>query len=90
MSDFLTGEGFRGLSQAFGWPRVNHWLPWLAHFDRPHLTEAAWATCQERAIIPYSDLPALRQQQQAAPRRAGLHRGVRSRRLAISAAGFMA
>ncbi|MEL5546883.1 DUF4865 family protein [Serratia nevei] len=67
MSDFLTGEGFRGLSQAFGWPRVNHWLPWLAHFDRPHLTEAAWATCQERAIIPYSDLPALRQQQQAAP-----------------------
>ncbi|HIF6760239.1 TPA: DUF4865 family protein [Serratia marcescens] len=67
MSDFLIGEGFRGLSQAFGWPRVNHWLPWLAHFDRPHLAEAALATCQERAIAPYSDLPALRRQQQAAP-----------------------
>ena len=67
MSDFLTGEGFRGLSQAFGWPRVNHWLPWLAHFDRPHLAGAAWATCQERAIASYSDLPALRRQQQAAP-----------------------
>ncbi|WP_274851090.1 hypothetical protein [Serratia marcescens] len=39
------------------WPRVNHWL---THFDRPHLAEAAWATCQEQAIIPYSDLPALR------------------------------
>lgn len=52
MSDFLTGEGFRGLSQAFGWPRVNHWLPWLTHFDRPHLAEAAWATCQEQIIAP--------------------------------------
>ncbi len=67
MSDFLTGEGFKGLSQAFGWPRVNHWLPWLTHFDRPHLAEAAWATCQEQIIAPYSDLPALRRQQQAAP-----------------------
>ncbi|PYB20851.1 DUF4865 family protein [Serratia marcescens] len=67
MSDFLTDEGFRGLSQAFGWPRVNHWLPWLAHFDRPHLAGAAWATCQEQIIAPYSDLPALRRQQQAAP-----------------------
>lgn len=46
------------------WPRVNHWL---THFDRPHLAEAAWATCQEQIIAPYSDLPALRRQQQAAP-----------------------
>ncbi|MGK0684053.1 DUF4865 family protein [Serratia marcescens] len=48
------------------WPRVNHWLPWLAHFDRPHLAGAAWATYQERAIASYSDLPALRRQLQAA------------------------
>lgn len=46
------------------WPRVNHWL---THFDRPHLAEAAWATCQEQVIAPYSDLPALRRQQQVAP-----------------------
>ena len=46
------------------WPRVNHWL---THFDRPHLAEAAWGTCQEQATIPYSDLPALRRQHQAAP-----------------------
>ncbi|CAI0822300.1 Uncharacterised protein [Serratia quinivorans] len=34
MSDFLIGEGFQGLSRAFGWPQVRQWLPWLTHFDR--------------------------------------------------------
>lgn len=90
MNDFLAGEGFRGLSQAFGWPRVNHWLPWLTHFDRPHLAEAAWATCQEQAIIPLQRSPCAASATAGGARRAGLHRGVRPRRVAVSAAGFMA
>jgi hypothetical protein len=67
MSDFLAGEGFKGLSQAFGWPRVEHGLPWLTYFDRPHLSAAAWATQQTQAITPYSDLLRLRRQLRAAP-----------------------
>ncbi|QUY49679.1 DUF4865 family protein [Serratia plymuthica] len=67
MSDFLTGDGFRGVSQAFGWPQVTHWLPWLTHFDRQRLAEATCATRQTLPIAPYSDLAALRRQQQADP-----------------------
>ncbi|MNG69851.1 hypothetical protein D3C79_282220 [compost metagenome] len=63
MSDFLTGDGFRGVSQAFGWPQVTHWLPWLTHFDRQRLAEATCATRQTLPIAPYSDLAALRRQQ---------------------------
>ncbi|CAI0776434.1 DUF4865 family protein [Serratia grimesii] len=67
MSDFLSGEGFMGLSRAFGWPHVRQWLPWLTHFNHPQLTEATYATRQTLPIAPYSDLHVLRQQQQAAP-----------------------
>lgn len=66
MSDFLVGEGFKGLSQAFGWPQVRQWLPWLAHFDYPRLGEATCATRLILPIEPYSNLPILRQQQQVA------------------------
>lgn len=67
MSDFLIGEGFQGLSRAFGWPQVRQWLPWLTHFDRLRLSQATCATRQTWPIAPYSDLNALRQRQWVAP-----------------------
>ncbi len=67
MSDFLTGNGFRGVSQAFGWPQVNHWLPWLVAIELPALAEARFATLTSQPIAPHSDLALLRSQQQASP-----------------------
>ncbi|AHG21741.1 D-amino acid aminotransferase [Chania multitudinisentens RB-25] len=67
MSDFLSGNGFRGVSQAFGWPQVNHWLPWVVSLVPENLAEARYATLEYRPIAPYSDLAQLRSQQQANP-----------------------
>jgi hypothetical protein len=67
MSDFLIGEGFKGLSRAFGWPQVRQWLPWVTHFDRLRLSQATCATRQTWPIAPYSDLNVLQQRQWVAP-----------------------
>ncbi|MFC0229414.1 DUF4865 family protein [Serratia aquatilis] len=67
MSDFVCGSGFRGVSQAFGWPRVDCWLPWLVQIDRQGLTDAHFATSEYQPILPHCDLSLLRSQQQANP-----------------------
>lgn len=67
MNDFLTGDGFRGVSRAFGCPQVSHWLPWLVEFERTGLAEARFATLAYQPIAPYSDLALLRSQQRATP-----------------------
>ncbi|KFK95565.1 MULTISPECIES: DUF4865 family protein [unclassified Serratia (in: enterobacteria)] len=67
MSDFLTSNGFKGVSQAFGWPQVNHWLPWLVKIAPENLAEARYATLECLPIAAYSDLALLRSQQQANP-----------------------
>lgn len=67
MSDFLSGSGFRGVSQAFGWPQVDCWLPWLVQIAQQALSDAHFATCEYQPISPHCDLPLLRSQQQANP-----------------------
>jgi len=67
MSDFLTGNGFRGVSQAFGWPQVSHWLPWVVKMVPENLAKARYATQECQPIAAYSDLTLLRSQQQANP-----------------------
>lgn len=67
MNDFLTGNGFKGVSQAFGWPQVSHWLPWLVQIAPENLAEARYATLEYQSIAAYSDLTQLRAQQQAEP-----------------------
>lgn len=67
MSDFLTGSGFQGVSQAFGWPQVSHWLPWMVQIVPENLADARYATLECLPIAAYSDLAQLRSQQQAAP-----------------------
>lgn len=67
MSEFLLGQGFVGLTQSFGWPQVDHWLPWLTHFDRAQLSHARFASIERRPIAPFSNLSRLRSRQRADP-----------------------
>lgn len=68
MSDFLTGKGFLGVSQAFGWPQVRHWLPWRVDIEQSALGTARFATLAYQAIAPHSDLAQLQSQRLADPR----------------------
>jgi hypothetical protein len=57
LNDFLSGPGFAGVAQAFGWPEVKIWPVWHAEFSAPAaLTEARYATRTIETIVPYSDL----------------------------------
>jgi len=58
MSGFLTGRGFAGVSDAFGWPQVRVWIvwrAWLAH----DVERAKFATREIAPIAPYAPLDAL-------------------------------
>ncbi len=54
-SDFLTGPGFEGLTQSFGWPQVKTWIVWHAE-TAPTVAEAKFATEEIIAIDPHSPL----------------------------------
>jgi len=63
MHDFLTGPGFAGVTQAFGWPSVRTWTPWHASVG-DEVLQARHASRSVAAIAPYSDLAALRQREE--------------------------
>lgn len=69
MHDFLSGPGFAGLTQAFGWPAIDTWTLWHARQD-PNVGQARFATRSITAIAPHTALAPLRAQEGAALRAA--------------------
>lgn len=59
MHAFLNGPGFAGVAQAFGRPAVATWLVWQA-LVRPGFAQAKFASVERQAILPGTDLAALR------------------------------
>ncbi|MEJ2631246.1 MAG: DUF4865 family protein [Acidihalobacter sp.] len=62
MSDFLCGNGFAGLVQAFGWPSVSTWAVWQAKLS-PGLARASVATRELLHIPAYAALGELRERE---------------------------
>lgn len=69
MHEFLTGAGFAGVSQAFGWPSVKTWTVWHAQ-HAPDVAAARFATRSVAAIAPHTALAPLREREIAASRAA--------------------
>ena len=65
MSGFLTGRGFAGVSDAFGWPQVRVWIVWRAWLARD-VEQAQFATREIAPIAPYAPLDALEAQENEA------------------------
>lgn len=69
MNDFVCGPGFAGVSGAFGWPVIRHWVPWEAALGRD-VASARYAVREEAPIAPHTRLDLLRSQESAAARQA--------------------
>ncbi len=65
MSGFLTGRGFAGVSDAFGWPQVRVWIVWRVRLARD-VQHARFATREIAPIAPHTPLDALEAQENAA------------------------
>ena len=65
MSGFLTGRGFAGVSEAFGWPQVRVWIVWRAWLAR-EVAQAKFATREIAPITPHAPLDALEAQENEA------------------------
>jgi hypothetical protein len=65
MSGFLTGGGFAGVSEAFGWPQVRVWIVWRARLARG-VEQARFATREIAPIASHAPLDALKAQESAA------------------------
>ncbi|MEK1896440.1 MAG: DUF4865 family protein [Rhizobium sp.] len=61
-SDFLTGSGFEGLTQSFGWPHVKTWIVWRAE-AAPAVTDAKFASEETMMIEPYAPLAQIREEE---------------------------
>lgn len=68
MQRFLGGPGFAALTQAFGWPSIRCWQVWDAYLP-PLAAQARFAMREIAPIAPYSNLDALRRDEQAALQR---------------------
>jgi hypothetical protein len=62
LNNFVCGEGFAGVSQAFGWPDVKTWVVWRAHLSAK-IAEARFATREIVAIAPHAALTELRKRE---------------------------
>jgi hypothetical protein len=62
MSGFLTGRGFAGVADAFGWPQVRAWIVWRARLARG-VEQARFAAREIAPIAPYTQLEALKTQE---------------------------
>lgn len=69
MHEFLTGAGFAGVSQAFGWPSVQTWTLWHAH-QSPDVAAARFATRSVVPIAPHTALAQMHEQEIATSRAA--------------------
>jgi hypothetical protein len=56
---FLTGPGFKSVSDAFGWPAVASWIVWDRHVAET-VAGARFALRRVSAIEPFEDLAARR------------------------------
>ena len=65
MSGFLTGRGFAGVAEAFGWPEVHVWIVWRARLARD-VEQAKFATREIAPIAPHAALDALEAQENEA------------------------
>ncbi|MES2069236.1 MAG: DUF4865 family protein [Pseudomonadota bacterium] len=67
MNNFLAGEAFAGLVQAFGWPSVKTWSVWQASLtaDMAAARYAKYATREIVAIPAHAALGALRERETA-------------------------
>ena len=65
MSGFLTGRGFAGVSDAFGWPEVRVWIVWRAWLA-PDIELARFATREIAPVQPYAALDELEAQENEA------------------------
>jgi hypothetical protein len=65
MSGFLTGRGFAGVSDAFGWPQVRVWIVWRAWLARD-VEQARFATREIAPIEPHAALDELEAQENEA------------------------
>jgi len=65
MSDFLTGPGFAGVADAFGWPQVRVWAVWRARLAED-AGRAKFATREIAPIAPFAPLDALKAQENEA------------------------
>jgi Domain of unknown function (DUF4865) len=62
LSNFVCGEGFAAVSQAFGWPRIKTWIVWRASVGR-EIAKARFATREILAIAPHARLEDLRKRE---------------------------
>lgn len=74
MNNFLCGDGFSAVSQAFGWPAVKHWAVWHSHVD-DKVRSARFATRQVIPVAAYSALGALREDEVASAKTASQQDG---------------
>jgi hypothetical protein len=65
MSGFLTGRGFAGVSDAFGWPQVRVWIVWRAQLAAD-IEQAKFATREIGPIEPHAALDELEAQENEA------------------------
>lgn len=63
MNDFLSGPGFAGLTQSFGWPAVRTWSVWQARLTE-RLGEARFARRELLRIPAHAPLDAVRAEEQ--------------------------
>lgn len=59
MDAFLTGAGFKGVSGAFGWPRLASWIVWHQDVSQD-VRLAGFAARHVTPIAPHSDLSEIR------------------------------
>jgi Domain of unknown function (DUF4865) len=59
LNDFVCGEGFAAVSQAFGWPSVKTWIVWSAQLS-DKVAQAVFATREVAPIDPHTALAELR------------------------------
>jgi hypothetical protein len=64
LNDFVCGDGFAGVSQAFGWPSVRVWSVWHAQLARD-VAQARFATRETLAIPPHAALAEVRRRESA-------------------------
>ncbi|KPC53892.1 DUF4865 family protein [Amantichitinum ursilacus] len=60
MFRFLSGPGFKALTQDLGWPIIQTWAV-LDSWFAPDARSARYAACSLNPITPYSDLARLRE-----------------------------
>ena len=62
LNDFVCGEGFAGVTQAFGWPQIKTWIVWRAQLSK-NVSQAVFATREILATAPHAALGELRKRE---------------------------